>query len=151
MTAVGVGISSAYAVNISLEGDSTVNGNLDVSGDITGPTINAITTAISDAAICPQENIQHWDKIIFRPILNPGDLEFLSPPGQVELIEDMEFDIKVLDDPNWIADIRAKVLQKLNAIGYEKNLLGEAVDISVLNIEIIDVDYAITCVEQPPV
>ncbi len=62
---IAVGVTSAYAVNLDLKDDTTVTGNLAVTGDLTGPTITALTTAISSAAICPAQNVVHWDKITF--------------------------------------------------------------------------------------
>jgi hypothetical protein len=52
-------------------------------------------------------NIQHWDKIIFF-IRSPDLAQKANLPMNTEL------DIKVLDDPTKVSDIRLKVLTFLN-------------------------------------
>jgi len=122
VTAIGIGVSSAYAVNISLEGDSTVNGNLDVSGDITGPTINAITTAILDAAICPQENIQHWNKIVFKL----GDITY-SHSTLPNLLPTHTYEMIVQVNPDDFNEVKLLVAKKLNADGFVDGATGNLV------------------------
>ena len=51
---------------------------------------------------CKQENIQHWDKIIFKI----NSTEFAKRLG---LPYDSELDVKVLDNPKEVADIKKKV------------------------------------------
>jgi len=151
VTAIGIGASSAYAVNIQLEGDSTVNGNLAVSGDITGPTMDAITTAISEAGLCPQQNVQHWDKIIYKPTLLGGDISFVEPQGETELVENKFYDVKVIDDPNKTIDLAQAVADKLNQLGYKKQFIQPPLrNINPDNILIEDVEYAIVCLKTPP-
>jgi len=153
LIAIGIGVSSAYAITITLAGDVTVTDNLDVSGDITGPTIDAISAAITTSASCPQENIQHWDKVIFSANMDdPFDEGFISPNGKTELDEFSVFDVKVLDDPNELADLREKVVQKLSSLGYQKNYFLEPFirDLAETNIDIIDIEYSIICVQPGP-
>jgi len=104
--------------------------------------------------ICPQENVQHWDKIIFEPKLKGSENEISIPgvPGS-ELREKKQHDIKILDDPNTVVDLERAVAQKLNSLGYfvEKQLGGDSTtiqEVSPNNIKIKDVEYAIACVSN---
>jgi len=146
---IAVGVTSAYAVNLDLKADTTVTGNLAVTGDITGPTITALTTAISSAAICPAQNVVHYDKLTFHPTLNIADCGV--PPGNpTELLTKDQFgngpdyDIKVLDDPTKVADLNQKVADKLNGLNYCLPG-GQAGDLTPINIHVTDADYRIVC------
>ena len=88
---------------------------------------------------CPSNNVQHWDKIVFRFIyplhvdpLNPSD-----PP----LDTGRTYDIKVLDDPTLVADINKKIFNFLSA----HYTLSVNDDELVSLIQIVNVDYAIVC------
>jgi len=141
---IAVGVTSAYAV-IDLKDDTTVTGNLAVTGVITGPTISALTTAISSAAICPAQNVVHWDKITF--IGNIEIQNFANPIEQPEFISSTSlilYDIKVLDDPDKVADLNQKVIDKLNGLGYR--ILGQPANmLSPMDVVVFEVDYAIVC------
>lgn len=153
LIAVGFGISSAYAITVTLAGDVAITEDLDVTGAITGPTINAINTAIDGAAICPQQNVEHWDKIIYFPTLLVPDIGFnTTPQGQPDLIEDRWFDIKVTDDPHNNVDLSKTVADRLNQLGYNKLTLNQpAIEpIHPDNIVIVDVEHSIICAELPP-
>jgi len=146
---IAVGVTSAYAV-IDLKDDTTVTGNLAVTGVITGPTISAITTSLSSAAVCPLQNTFHWDKIIFFPQLELQNFE-MPPLEPVMLSQLLTYDIKVLDDPDSVAFLEGKVVAKLNDLGYgvsgqpaTKGMLNALTDVAIL-----DVDYAIICSEPP--
>jgi hypothetical protein len=76
---------------------------------------------------CPVKNIQHWDKIIFS-IISP---DFAK---KVNLSANTELDIKVLDNPKQVADLKQKVL----------NFLGNPSE-NKTSLKIIDVEYAIVC------
>jgi hypothetical protein len=82
--------------------------------------------------VCSQNNVQHWDKIIFA-IVDP-DLA-----KKVNLTANTELDIKILDDPHKVADIKQKVLDFLNVPNAPKKA-----------IQILDVEYAIICASQIP-
>jgi hypothetical protein len=82
----------------------------------------------------------HADKIIFRL---GGPLVAVNPVDQVNLDKiprNTELDIKVLDDPERIADLRGKVLSFVGAV-----------DSAVARdqVAIIDVDYAMVCPVKP--
>ena len=119
---IAVGVTSAYAV-IDLKADKTVTGDLAVTGDLTGPTITALTTSIASAGgICPPQNVVHYDKIIFHPKLILADCGV--PSGNpTELLTHTQFistnyDIKVLDDPDSVAFLEGKVADFLNNLNY---------------------------------
>jgi len=147
---IAVGATSAYAANLDLKADTTVTGNLAVTGDITGPTITALTTAISSAAVCPLENTFHWDKIIFFPQIEMQNFE-MPPLEPVMLSQLLTYDIKVLDDPDSVAFLEGKLVAKLNDLGY--GISGQPATKGMLNpltdVAILDVDYAIICSEPP--
>lgn len=82
--------------------------------------------------VCPEENVQHWDKIVFV-IPNPQVAKRANVSANTEL------DIKVLDDPHKVADIKQKVLDFLKLQSSDKNA-----------IRIVDINYAIICALQEP-
>ena len=69
----------------------------------------------------------HWDKIVFM-ITSP------DVARRVNLTANTELDIKVLDDPHKVSDIKQKVLDFLKIPGTPKAAL-----------RIVGVDYAIIC------
>jgi hypothetical protein len=83
-------------------------------------------------AVCPENNVQHWDKIVFM-IISP-DLG-----RKVNLTAKTELDIKVLDDPLKVADIKQKVLDFLKVPNAPRD-----------TIRILDVNYAIICASSAP-
>jgi len=104
--------------------------------------------------ICPQENVKHWDKIIFEPKLKGSENE-ISIPGVLgsELREKKPHDIKILDDPETVVDLERAVADKLNELGYrvEKDLGGGSTTtqlVSPNNIKMKDVEYAIACISN---
>jgi len=103
--------------------------------------------------ICPQENVKHWDKIIFEPKLKGNENKIFIPDVAFsELREKKPHDIKILDDPDTVVDLERAVAQKLNDLGYfvEKQSGQNTINqfVSPTNIEIIDVEYAIACVSN---
>lgn len=88
---------------------------------------NKTITPIASNAVCPDKNVKHWDKIIFK-ILSP---ELALKTG---FSPNTELDIKVLDDPHRVADIKQKVLNFLHAPQFPRN-----------SIQILGVDYSIIC------
>jgi len=146
---IAVGVTSAYAV-IDLKTDNTVTGDLAVTGDITGPTITALTTAISSAGgVCPAQNVVHYDKVIYHPTLNIADCGVPSGNPTELLTKDQfgngpDYDIKVLDDPTKVADLNQKVADFLNNLNY-CSPGGQAGDLTPANIHVTDVDYRIVC------
>ena len=78
----------------------------------------------------------HMDKIIFQIV---GQLTALVAGDQIELNAVPRLttlDIKVLDDPRTVADVKGKVLTFLGAADTAANRSG---------IRIEDVDYAVVC------
>jgi len=78
----------------------------------------------------------HMDKIIFRIT---GDLTAEDDADQAALDDvprSSRLDIKVIDDPTTVADLKGKVLTFLGALDNEANRLQIAID---------DVDYAVVC------
>jgi len=142
VTAIGIGVSSAYAANIQLAGDSTVAGNLAVTGEISGPTVDAISIAISEASICPAENIQHWNKIVFLI----GSITYHHPTLPA-LIPSHTYEMIVQVDPSDINEVKLLVAKKLNADGYTHD--GQPVDPNVeISGAIETVSYSTICAEN---
>ncbi len=78
----------------------------------------------------------HADKIIFKI---SGALAAVDPGDQADLNavpRNTELDIKVIDDPLTVADLKGKVLSFLGAVD---NAAARLV------VKIIDVDYAMVC------
>jgi len=99
-------------------------------------------------AACPAQFVQHWDKIIFKPVVVFA-FPFFSPEGETELIEGLEFDVKVRDNPDKLANLGQKTAEKLNELGYQLLVLDGTIDITQANIDILDVEYSIICAATP--
>jgi len=84
-------------------------------------------TTTTPQAVCPEENVKHWDKIVFM-VTSP----VLAKKAHVSA--NTELDIKVLDNPKEVADLKQKVLNFLGVPNENKTSL-----------RIIDVEYAIVC------
>ena len=76
---------------------------------------------------------QHWDKVIFN-ITNMNLAQKVGLPINTEL------DIKVLDDPTKVMDVKQRILDFLNV--RDKNAYNQ--------INVIDVEYGITCISDDP-
>jgi hypothetical protein len=84
--------------------------------------------AQSQNIICPtKDDVQHWDKIVF--FIRTPDLA-----SKVSLPVNSELDIKVLDDPHKVADIKQRVLTFLNVPTELRS-----------SIQIVNVEYSIIC------
>src|SRR5215467_2119106 len=97
-------------------------------------TLAAIQTKLTSSAfaqsqniVCPTKDVQHWDKIVFL-IVNPDLASKANLPANSEL------DIKVLDDPHKVADIKQKILDFLNVPNEPRS-----------SIQIFNVEYSIIC------
>lgn len=82
----------------------------------------------------------HADKIIFAlsgglPAVDPDD-----QPALNAVPRDTELDIKVLDNPRTVADLKGKVLSFLGAVDSAATRQS---------VKIIDVDYAMVCPNTP--
>ncbi len=135
-----IGVTSAYA-GVS----STVTGDLDVTGSITGPTISALSSSIASASVCAPENIQHWDKITFFGFVQITSFQS-EQPSVIDSTGAFLYDIKVLDDPTKVADLNQKVIDFLNPLGYGTTMAGDLIPIDVF---VVEVDYAIVCTAPP--
>ena len=100
-------------------------------------------------AACPAQYVQHWDKIIFTVEPQGLIIGFISPPGETELIEGIEYDVKVRDFPDELANLKEKTADKLNELGYRAEIPLGQTDIIQGNIVIIDIEYAIVCAVTP--
>ena len=77
---------------------------------------------------CPAKNVQHWDKIVF--VIKSADLA-----KRLKLPANSELDIKVLDDPTKVADLKKNVLNFLKVPNEPRS-----------SIEILQIRYALICV-----
>ena len=92
---------------------------------------------------CLPDNVQHWDKIIFQnkeEFTEGGPDEF----GKFTIAVEKEtiMDIKERDDPDLIEFPMDKVLLAVNQEWDNK----EGDPITLKDVELIDVEYAIVCV-----
>jgi len=86
----------------------------------------------TETSICTQESTQHWDKIIF-------EIKNKKISDQVQQPKDTELDIKVLDDPNEVADLKKKILDFLGLPINSENRKG---------IKILNVEFSVLCTEK---
>jgi hypothetical protein len=82
--------------------------------------------------VCSALNLQHWDKIVFK-IVSPQVASQAGLPANTEL------DIKVIDDPRKVVDVKQTVLNLIKVPQAQRN-----------SIEIVDVEYAIVCTQIAP-
>ena len=80
-------------------------------------------------------NSQHWDKIIFK-ITN------VELAQRVGFQPNAELDIKVLDDPTQVLDIKENILNFLKITDKNKNIFNQ--------IDVIDVEHGIACISDKP-
>ncbi len=136
----------------------TCSGNLEALVDLTG--VDSILFFVEEQVLnelleihCefatehlpPPEPVcitQHWDKIIFQILRDPSGTinpNYLKTP----------LDIKVLDDPTSVANLVAKVKQFIaaNGIAVVDGVDFDPTIVPQLKIDIIDVEYAIVCIE----
>lgn len=104
-----------------------------VTWEITGGSQHVASPAIRGC-------VTHYDKIIFTVTPLSGQSLNSLVALQPVLLPGNEYDIKVVDNPNLVADIRDKVVKKLIAFGYKDG--QNAITRSNINL-IIDVDYAV--------
>jgi len=96
---------------------------------------NSLTgiSALTASSPCPADGtVEHWDKIIFEVKKDKND------PKLTAVREGSIFDIKVIDDPNSVVDLKALAKAKLvSAFGITQ------AQASKLDIDIRDVEYQI--------
>ncbi|MFZ0326859.1 MAG: hypothetical protein WAL66_06095, partial [Nitrososphaeraceae archaeon] len=83
--------------------------------------------AQSQNVVCSTKGVQHWDKIVF--FIRTPDLA-----SKVNLPANTELDIKALDDPHKVADIKQEVLTFLEVPNEPRSA-----------IQIVNVEYSIIC------
>jgi hypothetical protein len=108
---------------------------LDYLANVTFTETICPPTTTPPPPLCPAKNVQHWDKIVFS-ISNP------RLAGSLRLPLNTPLDIKVLDNPLTVADIKQKVLTFLKLQANQNNRNA---------ISIIDIEYAIICAEGPSI
>ncbi|MGD9674249.1 MAG: VWA domain-containing protein [Candidatus Nitrosocosmicus sp.] len=81
---------------------------------------------------CSDENTQHWDKIVFK-------IKNAELAKALELSPNTELDIKVMDEPSQVIDLKQKVFDFFGLHGQ---------DASSDYIEIVDVEYATICIDK---
>ena len=112
---------------------------------------------------CDPSHVQHWDKIAFQFSPDDGDnrrfiaftvtdadgniIQLFDSVNNVAILS--KFDVKVLDSPDEVSNLEAKVLEKLE--GYTVTITtrtGEVISrpIQESDIVVFDVEYAIVCV-----
>jgi len=152
-------ITATILVVGSLYIGSTVLAPVEATSDVSPPPMDPpMDPPTKVNTICPQENVQHWDKIIFEPKLKGTETKILIPADpSSELVIKTRHDIKILDDPETVVNLGRAVAQKLNELGYrvEKDIGPDkttTVSVSETNIKIKDVEYAIACISNavPP-
>jgi hypothetical protein len=120
-----------------LQDDASTSGGVFTE---TAPTGEGTGAAISEIikncgkpveTVCSPTNVQHWDKIVFK--INSTELA-----KRLNLTAGTELDIKVLDNPKEVADIKNKVLDFLGVRDAKRE-----------TIQILDVEYAIICAKTP--
>jgi YVTN family beta-propeller protein len=104
------------------------NGNIYISTAVDTVDLIATPSPAGPTTGCSEDNIQHWDKILFK-IVSPELAAIVDNPVNTL------FDIKVQNDPTKESLPQDKVLEFLKApSGAFRN-----------SIEIVDIDYAIVC------
>ena len=114
----------------------TLNNNMYVPNwSSNNVSVISTTSQVTQGAVCPEKNIQHWDKIVF---------EIKSPElaKKVNLTANTELDIKVRDDPTKVSDIKEKVLDFLHVPHTPAaNITGQQRSM----VQLLNVGYAIIC------
>ena len=146
---IAIGLASVMFV-LSLNGLNIP----EAVGQAAAKTVNAFVTNDPQHAVpvtglvsCPPELVKHWDKIVFNVTNGLHSQQSHSPPHPA-IVPGREYDIKVTDDPTTVADIRQKVVDKLNGFGYTDDELVGPVALASLG-KILDVEYDIECNALP--
>jgi hypothetical protein len=133
-----VGFLALQPLHVSAQ--TTVDPEPDLIGDnepIVELELNLLGPLSHPYGRCHPRAVRHWDKIIFK-VMNTETAQRLKVRAFSEL------DIKVLDNPRTVADLREKVvIFLLRRVGVLIN--RENVEAHIRAIKIVDVDYAIVC------
>jgi hypothetical protein len=127
------GATTAAVLVIAMLGFAVFNTNVEAQSARPSSNINPNRPIFP--TYCPPDLVQHWDKIVFSfsgdPIIRPGE------PNVSQLFPQREYDIKVIDLPNEVADLQNQITRKLVSLNY-------TVPTGTL-FKIVDVEYAIVC------
>ena len=116
-----------------------------------------------ETAACDPSHVQHWDKIAFQFHPDSGDIRgFIAftvtdaDGNIIQLFDSVnnvailsKFDVKVLDSPDEVSNLEAKVVEKLEDFTMTVTpRRGEVISrpIQESDIGVFDVEYAIVCV-----
>ena len=150
---LGVAVTILAVVPVIAEETPTVAEKEETA---TTPTKGDSTSLIPELS-CGEMNqgfVFHMDKIIFRAsdtatIICPGSTMDPSSGSPVTINRNSVLDIKVLDDPLRVADVKQKVADFLNSFSCVN---GAGTAVRSQQIHVIDVDYATACgVEKLPI
>jgi hypothetical protein len=137
------GTTTAAALVIAILGFTVFNTNVEAQSS---PNINPNRPLFP--TFCPPNLVQHWDKIHFNLTFTPPrDPNDPNPPTPVTF---NDLDIKVRDDPTKVADLKAKVIKFLTTAPppvIDPPVAGGILipTGSTVEVEILDVEYAIVC------
>jgi len=96
-------------------------------------------TGISSSPVCPAENVQHWNKIMFQlrqPVIHP------TLPN---LIENNFYELLAQVDVRSVADISELVANKLRSFGYTQDNGNPLIEVAMQE---RDIEYSIICAEN---
>ena len=118
-----------------------VVGSLYIGSNVLAPVeaISDVSFPEDGSAACLPENVQHWDKIIFK-----SKKDFVNAAGVV-IDKKSIMDIKVIDDPAKIEFPMKKAADKLNSAMW---LTLNGLPFTQNDLKLIDIEYAIVCVSS---
>ena len=97
-------------------------------------------TGISSSPICPAENVQHWNKLVFT--VNENQMA----PSLPNINNGVVTEIVVQVDPDVPKSIRQLAFEKLDSLGYTDS---SGNDIEIGNISnLVDFEYSTICAEN---
>jgi len=139
-------------------GDPVFDPEIDLSTLVLPPTTNTLPKRSFNYSVCPPRAVTHWDKIIFSlgklqeegggSVEDPARNFVIRYAKHLRIRPFSPLDIKVLDNPREVADLKEKVAVFL--LRRAGGAVTRAKIESLLRvIHIADVDYAIVCSALP--
>jgi hypothetical protein len=107
------------------------NGNQQVDPGETSASLNFESINCNEG--CPTVNVQHWDKVAFKIIRQ-------NLASQLNLPYNSELDIRILEKPDGLTDIKKEVLDHLGVSETQRSA-----------IQILDISYSIVCAYFQPI